>query len=57
MSERTKIRLCVAGLVACFLAAGLVEGMEPREPGSGPGRTYVDLRTGTLHDIGSDSDR
>lgn len=52
MTEKIRIRLLVAALVACVLAVAALESPQDYERRDGqPGRTYVDWRTGVLHEL------
>jgi hypothetical protein len=48
MTEKVKVRLCIAALLACFLVAGLVEGWDIPK---GDPPTYVN-RAGEIVDMG-----
>jgi hypothetical protein len=47
MSERRKIRLCLAALAACVLVVGWVENLDDYDLQPGPNApAFVDWRTG-----------
>lgn len=52
MTKRDRFHLVLAALIACILVIGLLENPQTYERRDGtPGRTYVDWRTGVLHEV------